>query len=126
MALSTDSIGFGGLIYVIDCVTADTSTLKNRGLAYAFTASPWIITAFAGPPASESAYNHIYWRWGFGIFAAILPVVAAPFIYILKTTERKARVQLGDKVALPQATTDRTMLQSIWHYVIEFDGEWLQ
>lgn len=109
------------MIYCIDVITADTSTLKNRGLAYAFTSSPWIITAFAGPPASESAYVHIYWRWGFGIFAIILPFVAAPFVYILKKTEKKAKETLAG-VEPSEKGPQRTLLQSIWFYLIEFDG----
>lgn len=111
------------MIYCIDVITADTSTLKNRGLAYAFTASPWIITAFAGPPASESAYVHIYWRWGFGIFAIILPFVAAPFIYILKKTERKAKEKLAEANVASEKKPQRTLVQSVWFYLIEFDGK---
>lgn len=37
------SIGFSGMIYSVDVITADSSTLKSRGLAYAFTASPWMV-----------------------------------------------------------------------------------
>lgn len=113
------------MIFCVDVITADTSSLKHRGLAYAFTASPWIITAFAGPPASESAYNHIYWRAAFGIFAAILPVIAAPFVYILKKQEKAARKQLGDGVNGSQNESQRTIWQSIWFYTIEFDGEYI-
>jgi MFS family permease len=60
------TIGFGGMIYCVDVITADSSSLKHRGLAFAFTSSPYIITAFAGPKAAEGFYNNINWRWGFG------------------------------------------------------------
>jgi MFS family permease len=33
------SIGFTGMTFSIDVITADTSSLKDRGLAYAFTSS---------------------------------------------------------------------------------------
>lgn len=43
------SVGFGGMIYSVDVITADSSSLKHRSLAFAFTSSPYMITAFAGP-----------------------------------------------------------------------------
>lgn len=113
------SIGFGGIIYTVDVITADVSKLKNRGLAYAFTSSPYMISAFAGPKASDDFYNNISWRWGFGAFAIILPFVAAPLFVILKLNLRKAQY----RGILITEKSGRTLLQSVWHYVQEFDGE---
>ncbi|EXJ73200.1 uncharacterized protein A1O5_02960 [Cladophialophora psammophila CBS 110553] len=112
------SIGFGGLIYSVDVITADASKLKNRGLAYAFTSSPYMITAFAGPKASDDFYYHISWRWGFGCFAIILPFVAAPLYVILKLNLRKAAKQ----GLLSRKSSGRTLWQNIWHYIQEFDA----
>ncbi|KAK6369569.1 uncharacterized protein PV06_09734 [Exophiala oligosperma] len=112
------SIGFGGMIYSIDVITADASQLKNRGLAYAFTSSPYMITAFAGPKASDEFNAHISWRWGFGCFAIILPFVAAPLYFNLKLHLRKA-AQHG---IVRRERSGRTLLQNIWYYVQEFDA----
>ena len=112
------SLGFSGITYCIDVITADASSLRNRGLAYAFTSSPYMITAFAGAKASNDIYN-TNWRWGFGCFAIIFPVVAAPLFFILKVNLKKAR-EAG--LAAP-AESGRTWAQSIWYYVIEFDGK---
>lgn len=51
------SIGFTGMIFCVDFVTSDTSAMHNRGLAFAFTSSAYIITAFAGPAAAEKIYS---------------------------------------------------------------------
>jgi MFS family permease len=112
------SVGFVGVIFSIDVITADTSSLRDRGLAYAFTSSPYIITAFAGPKAAEGFYDD-NWRWGFGTFAIVLPVVAAPLFLTLQYNKRKA-IRNG---LLVKQKSDRPLMQSIWHYVIEFDGE---
>ncbi|KAA8568874.1 hypothetical protein EYC84_007853 [Monilinia fructicola] len=112
------SIGFGGLIYSIDVITADVSKLKNRGLAYAFTSSPYIITAFAGPKVADDYYYHISWRWGFGTFAIILPFVAAPLYVILKMNLRKAE----NKGVLKREKSGRTLQENLWHYFVEFDA----
>lgn len=113
------SIGFGGMIYCVDVITADTSSLKHRGLAFAFTSSPYMITAFAGPKAAEGFYENISWRWGFGCFAIILPFVAAPLFFILKFNLRKAQ---RDGLLVPEEKP-RSFLQKVWYYLQEFDGE---
>ncbi|EXJ88098.1 hypothetical protein A1O1_05026 [Capronia coronata CBS 617.96] len=112
------SIGFGGMIYSIDVITADASKLKNRGLAYAFTSSPYMITAFAGSKASEGFYQDISWRWGFGCFAIILPVVAAPLFIVLKVNLRKAK----KRGLLIRERSGRTFWQNVWYWVVEFDA----
>ena len=112
------SIGFGGLIYSIDVITADVSKLKNRGLAYAFTSSPYIITAFSGPKVSDKFYYNVSWRWGFGCFSIILPVVASPLFILLKLNLRKAK----NRGLLVRERSGRTLPQNIWHHVQEFDG----
>lgn len=112
------TVGFSGLIYCVDVITADSSSLKHRGIAFAFTSSPYMITAFAGPKAAESFYEQISWRWGYGVFAIILPFVAAPLFITLKVNLKKAR-SFGVLVAEDK---ERTIRQTVWYYVQEFDG----
>lgn len=112
------TIGFSGITFCVDVITADASTLKNRGLAYAFTSSPYIISAFAGSKAAGDFKHHVGWRWGFGCFAIIFPVVAAPLYFILKSNLHKASSQ-GRRV---QERSGRTLMQNVWHYTIEFDS----
>ncbi|KAI1364330.1 major facilitator superfamily domain-containing protein [Xylaria arbuscula] len=111
------SVGTSGMTYCVDVLTADASKLKNRGLAYALTSSPYIITAFAGPKASSEFYATVGWRWGFGAFSIIFPIVSAPLYFILKYYIRKAKVQ----GTLVEKKVDRTPLQTVWFYIIEFD-----
>jgi MFS family permease len=115
------SVGFSGMIFTIDVMTADSSKLRHRGLAFAFTSSPFIITALAGPKAAEGFYENISWRWAFGVFTIILPVVATPLFLLLLKNERKAR----KNGLLVREASGRTLTQSIWHYFIEFDGQFI-
>ncbi|KAF2006050.1 MFS general substrate transporter [Amniculicola lignicola CBS 123094] len=112
------TIGFGGMIYCVDVITADASSLKHRGLAFAFTSSPYMISAFAGPKAAEKFYENINWRWGFGCFAIILPFVATPLFVILKINLRKAKRE----GVLYQEPSNRSILQSVVFYLREFDA----
>ncbi|KAL3476657.1 major facilitator superfamily-domain-containing protein [Aspergillus californicus] len=112
------TIGFGGMTYCVDVITADASKLKNRGLAYAFTSSPYIITAFAGPKAAEEFYERYNWRWGFGCFAIIFPIVAAPLYILFKVNLKKAK---NHNITATESH-NRTLIQNIWHYIIELDA----
>ncbi|KAK8043247.1 MFS siderophore iron transporter, partial [Apiospora phragmitis] len=101
------TLGFGGMTFCVDVITADASKLRNRGLAYAFTSSPYIITAFAGSRASEAFYYDVSWRWAFGCFAIVFPVIAAPLFFLLKINLRKARAR-GNVVKAP---SQRSLVQ---------------
>ncbi|KAJ6114382.1 MFS siderophore iron transporter [Penicillium sp. IBT 16267x] len=112
------TLGFSGMTYTVDVLTADASMLKNRGLAYAFTSSPYIITAFGGAKAANDILDQIGMKWGFGVFAIVFPFVAAPLYFILKYNLRKA-VKAGHVVKAPSG---RTFTQSIWFYIVELDA----
>lgn len=105
------------MTFAIDVITIDTSSLRNRGLAYAFTSSPNIIVAYAGPNVAEKFYAK-NWRWAYGAFAIILPVFAAPMVWVLL----HAKCQAKKKGLLqPKTPSGRTFLQSLEHYAIQFD-----
>lgn len=99
-------------------MTSDTSSLRNRGMAYGFTSSPYIITAFAGPSLSNQ-FHESNWRWAYGTACILLPIVALPLLITWEVAKRKADNE-GKLQYKPRST--RTWWQSIWFYVIEFDG----
>lgn len=109
------------MIFSVDVITADTSSLRDRALAYGFTASPYIITAFAGPAAAEGFYYDVSWRWAFGVFAIILPCVAACLTLLLVSNTRQARAK---GLLEERKVSGRTWYQSVWYYAIELDGEY--
>lgn len=99
-------------------MTSDTSTLRNRGIAYGFTSSPYIITAFSGP-AMSNQFHESNWRWAYGSICIILPVAALPLIVTWESAKRKANKE-GRLQYKPHST--RTWYESVWFYVVEFDG----
>lgn len=113
-------VGQNGIAYVLDVFIADTSSLKWRGLMIAFSTSPYIATVFAGPAAGEAYYNHSTWRWAYGTFAILTPVISLPFLWIFWYNQKLARKQ-GVLVEKREAS-GRTWSESVQHYLIEFDG----
>ncbi|KAF2012866.1 putative siderophore-dependent iron transporter [Aaosphaeria arxii CBS 175.79] len=110
------SIGFSGIIYVVAVLAADATSLRNRGIAFAFTSSPYMITAFAGSKAAEAFLHNVSWRWGYGCFAIIVPVVCAPMYITLKLNLRKAKRQ-----GFYEEVKNPLTLQLVWKKIVEFD-----
>jgi len=86
------------MFFTLEIIIADSSSLPNRALMFAFATSPFIINVWTGPEIAQSFFNMyppaettLGWRWGHGIWAIILPVVTAPILAILFLNQRKAK-----------------------------------
>ncbi|CAJ2511705.1 Uu.00g073300.m01.CDS01 [Anthostomella pinea] len=110
-------VGYNGISYTISVFIADTSALKNRGLMLGFLSSPYIATVWITGPISQSLISGIGFRWGFGIFAIITPLMCLPLFFLFTWNQRKAK-KMG--VLVPR-NSGRTLLQSIKYYFWEFD-----
>jgi MFS family permease len=96
---------------------ADTSALKNRAFAIAFISSPYLATTWVGGPIAAKLLAGAGFRWGFGIFAIVTPLMTMPLFFLMTWNYNKAK-----KAGLITPTkSSRTLLQSLQHYAIEFD-----
>jgi len=109
--------GHLNLLYVIDVVIADMTSLRNRMLMLTLNGTPTIASTFAGPAIAELFHTQSNFRWAFGAFCIILLGFGLPTSLVLLLNQRKA-AKFG---MLPEKTHDRTPVQSIKHYVLEFD-----
>jgi MFS family permease len=109
-------------VYAYVIVAVDTTSLRNRGIAFAFTSSPYMVTAFAGPRAAQAFQLNVgSWRWAFGTFAIITPFVAIPLCTVLKVNLNRAK-KAG---LLPDESvrSGRTIAQTLKHVAVEFDSK---
>lgn len=111
-------IGHLGLGYIITIILADLTTLRNRLVLFGIQQTPIIATTFAGPKIADLFYTNVNFRWAFYAFSIILVFFAIPVAIVFVVSKRKA-VRLG---VFPVRPKDRTPLQSLKHYAIEFDG----
>lgn len=110
-------VGYDAIYIILDVFVADTSGLRNRAFAFAFVSTPFIATAFVGPLAAESVLTIAGWRWGYGIFCIVMPFIFVPLAVIFKFYQKKA-----EKLGLyKRNASGRTTVQSIVHYIHEFD-----
>ncbi len=113
------------MTYTLSIFIADTSALKNRALVFAFANSPYIITTWISGPLATAFLDGPGFRWGFGTFAIVTPVVTLPLLGLFAYNFRKAKQQ---GLVLRPATQDeaggesaaapgrRSISQSLWYY----------
>ncbi|PHH88886.1 hypothetical protein CDD83_6916 [Cordyceps sp. RAO-2017] len=111
-------VGFNGMGYTMSVFIADTSALENRALMFAFLYSPFIITSWIGGPVGSSFLYGAGWRWAFGTFAIATPLVSVPLIALFLSNFRKAKAR---GLVPRREKTGRTWLESVRHYLVEFD-----
>lgn len=112
------TVGNNALLYSVGIFVADTTELQNRGLMTAITASPNIITIWLSGPISQAFLTGPGWRWCFGLFSIIVPVLCLPLFGVLMLNYVKAKRQ---GLIKPKAKT-RTPWQSLLYYLREFDA----
>ncbi|KAI0405672.1 MFS general substrate transporter [Xylaria palmicola] len=113
------SVGISGFSYILDIIVADTSSLKNRSLALAFSSAPYLITTFIGPVIASSFADDGLWRWAFAASSILLTLLCLPLFYILILNMRKAKLLgLLQKSTKPDPWTAKKLVR----YLVEFDA----
>ncbi|KAG9018423.1 hypothetical protein FRB95_005106 [Tulasnella sp. JGI-2019a] len=59
---------------------------------------PFLVNGFIGSNVYSAVYEHSGWRWGYGMFAILVPASLSPLIITLAWAQRKAKKMglLGD------------------------------
>lgn len=121
---SISNIGSAGVQFLNGLVIADLTPLKWRGFATSMLATPYLINVwFAGLIAQAVLGTN--WRWGYGMFAIIMPVAIGPAIIIMLWLDRKA--QKEGKISLNaygqiRQVKDTTWIKTIKNAAIEMDA----
>lgn len=110
------AVGSNGVSFVRDIIVADLTDLKWRGVVNALMTSPYIITVWFSGLIVEAILKH-NWRWGYGMFAIIMPVVVLPAIYVLYHFEKKAQ-----KLVPKENKVKKSFMQIVWDSAIQIDA----
>lgn len=87
-----DAIGNTGFTIMQQVFIADTTKLINRGIWSSLVDAVVVIPMlYVGTIIGDSVLKHSTWRWGYGMWAIILPVAAIPMIVILGYYQRRAK-----------------------------------
>ncbi|KAL8758117.1 MAG: hypothetical protein Q9184_004028, partial [Pyrenodesmia sp. 2 TL-2023] len=109
------SAGNTGLQILQQIFIADTSDLLNRALWSSLPDVPFLVTVWTGAPIANSLLTHTSWRWGYGIWAIVLPVAFLPLALALFLNMRKAK-KLNQLAPFPwKGQSFLGGVKSIWH-----------
>ncbi|RAH84333.1 MFS general substrate transporter, partial [Aspergillus japonicus CBS 114.51] len=108
-------VGSSGITFSVTIFIADTAALASRAWWIAFTSSPNILTVWAYGPAAQAVLDTVGWRWGLGVFAVAVPVVAGPFVWLLFHINPHQNDR-GEKTPAPCSNR-----QKLAHYIREVD-----
>ena len=95
--------------FFITVFIADTSKLKNRALFISYASSPWLITTwiYGYGIRGITANGGIGWRWAFGIFAIIAPIVISEL-----PTLKRASPKYGSRLPSPRRSSSPSHVAS--------------
>ncbi|KAK6358232.1 hypothetical protein TWF730_007582 [Orbilia blumenaviensis] len=83
--------GATGLIILQQVFVADTTDLLNRALFSSIPDLPFLWTVWAGPEVGAAVLKGSTWRWGYGMWAIILPACSLPLLGALFMNTLKAK-----------------------------------
>ncbi|ORY20677.1 major facilitator superfamily domain-containing protein [Naematelia encephala] len=83
------AFGYTGLQMLQQIVIADMTNLRWRGLVTGLVSAPFIINNFIAAEIAEAVLPN--WRWGYAMFAILVPISLAPIIIALLWAQRKAQ-----------------------------------
>ncbi|KAI4909155.1 hypothetical protein J4E85_011627 [Alternaria conjuncta] len=113
-------VGSNSIDFFITVFIADTSKLRNRALFIGYASSPWLITTwiYGYGINSITTPGGIGWRWTFGIFAIIAPIVTSPLMLLFIIYEGKAK---KEGLITPRPSRGN-FAQTLKYYLREFDA----
>ncbi|GAA5862310.1 hypothetical protein JCM8547_007597 [Rhodosporidiobolus lusitaniae] len=126
------AVGTSGLSLLVNIVCADFVPLAWRGFFQGGVSAPFIIIPWFAADIVDPLAAKGDWRWGYGMFAIMMPVVMLPGIFLLFHLQHRAKAEgvvlnaveekaeQGEKVAiLSKDLSLGARLVLTWH---ELDG----
>ncbi|OQE25911.1 hypothetical protein PENFLA_c008G03910 [Penicillium flavigenum] len=102
-----DAIGSTGFALTQQIFVADMTSLVNRGIWSTLPDSLTTIpTLYLGTIVAQRILDHSTWRWGWGMWAIVLPVASLPLIGTMLFYQRRAPSPVSVSEALGWKTSD--------------------
>ena len=115
------SAGFTGQLILQQIFIADTTDLRWRALLSSLPDVPYLVTVWCGPPIAQSLVGRDFtngWRWGYGLWAIVLPVCFMPLAFSLALNLRRAH-QRG--IVPPRPWEGMSVVNALKHVWFELD-----
>ncbi|KAF7597170.1 hypothetical protein BBP40_009509 [Aspergillus hancockii] len=101
------AVGSSGLDLTNDIIVADLTPLEWRGFASSMLSTPFIINTWFAGKVVDTIDSRGQWRWGYGMFAIIMPIALGPavatLIYLDRMAKKKGIVNMASSNAARRA-----------------------
>lgn len=111
--------GSQGVQILQQIFVADTTNLLDRALFSSIPDLPFLVTVWVGPEIAQSILKHSTWRWGYALWAIVLPVVFMPLALSLFLNQRRAAKR---GMLPPSAFKEKSAWQAVKTLWLELDG----
>jgi hypothetical protein len=115
------SAGSQGLQILQQIFVADSTDLLNRALFSTLFDVPFLWTVWVGAPIAQSVLKHATWRWGYGMWAIVLPISFIPLALSLFLNQRKAKKMGLIPKSQFEGQSAWTIVKSLW-FDLDFFG----
>ncbi|CAG8142594.1 unnamed protein product [Penicillium salamii] len=109
------SAGSTGLQILQQVFIADSSDLLNRAFLALLPEFPFLVTVWLGPTIAGAILRTSSWRWGYGMWAVILPASFLPLALTLLFNQRKAQRLNLIKKRIKRHTSFVGILRRTWY-----------
>ncbi|EKV09996.1 Siderophore iron transporter mirA [Penicillium digitatum PHI26] len=117
-----DAIGSTGFALTQQIFVADMTSLVDRGIWSTLPDSLTTIpTLYLGTIVAQRVLDHSTWRWGWGMWAIILPVASLPLIGTMLFYQRRTPYPVSVSEALGWRTSDAWWKKAYRLFWIELD-----
>jgi MFS family permease len=108
------SAGSAALQILEQVFIADSSDLLNRALFTLLPQFPFLVTFWIGPMIASAMLRQTSWRWGYGMWAIILPSAFLPLALSLFFNQRKARKLNLIRMKMKRRGGLKSLIRDIW------------
>lgn len=110
------AVGWVAISIPVNALLFSTTPLRQTVIIFAFNSSPGIITAVSGSPLAQG-FKNINWRWGYGFFSILLPVLGAGMGWFLYCDKKQTAASREESPPV-----NRNWKESVIHYLVLYDA----
>lgn len=109
-------------------IIGDVTNLRWRSLLSSMYSLPFLVNWAVASNISADVLAQSGWRWGYGMFAIIVPAAIAPITITLYWAQNRAKklgvvaTNIADEVDAPRIVSDKPFLTRFWLFLIDMDA----
>ncbi|KAJ3796196.1 drug:h+ antiporter [Lentinula aff. detonsa] len=124
-------VGYSCLEILIQIIIGDVTNLRWRSLLSSLYSLPFLVNWAVASNISADVLAQSGWRWGYGMFAIIVPAAVAPITITLYWAQHRAKklgvvaTNINDATGesdAPRIVSNQPFLRKFWNFLVDMDA----